>query len=339
MTIKDIAKKAGVSMMTVSNVINQKHNRVSPKTIEKVNAIIRESNYTPNLNARSLSNKSSKIIGIIISIEDTDSDINYFNNPYISTMIGVIEQELRHHGYFTMIRTVVSPSDIMKLLGGWGVDGILFLLHTNSNVEAFLENSSCPTAIFDSQLTLPKVINVSSHDENGLYLSTSHLIACGHKHIAFLADYEGNPIFTKRFSGYCKALAEHNIPLRPEYLLKYPVSYEGGIEAVKELATRNLPITGLVTVADICATGVLEGARLCAISVPDDLSVIGYDNLSICQFTYPKLTSVSQDITQKAVMATKLLLERIESGKMPKKSHVTLDVTLVERESVRKIEN
>ena len=101
MTLKDIAEKAGVSMMTVSNVINGKHQRVSPRTIEKVNAIIKECGYVPNLNARSLMSKSSNIIGIIISWDDPDTTENYLENPYISTMIGTIERELRINGLYS----------------------------------------------------------------------------------------------------------------------------------------------------------------------------------------------------------------------------------------------
>lgn len=108
MTLKDIADLAGVSMMTVSNVINGKTSRVSQKTRDKVNAIIEEYGYVPNLNARSLSNKKSHIIGIIISLDEKDVLLgtNYFENPYVSTMVGAIERELQKNEYFTMIRSV-----------------------------------------------------------------------------------------------------------------------------------------------------------------------------------------------------------------------------------------
>ena len=116
MTLKEIADLAGVSIMTVSNVINGKHNRVSEKTIEKVNAIIRESGYVPNLNARSLTSKSSNIIQIIISADEADGEENYLENPYISSMVGTIEKELRHSGYYTMVRSVSKKTDVSALL-------------------------------------------------------------------------------------------------------------------------------------------------------------------------------------------------------------------------------
>ena len=138
MTLKEIADLAGVSIMTVSNVINSKHNRVSEKTIEKVNAIIRESGYVPNLNARSLTSKSSNIIQIIISADEADGEENYLENPYISSMVGTIEKELRHNGYYTMVRSVSKKTDVSALLKNWNMDGVIFLY---PHPEEYLKNS------------------------------------------------------------------------------------------------------------------------------------------------------------------------------------------------------
>ena len=131
MTLKDIADKAGVSMMTVSNVINGKNNRVSEKTIERINQIIKECGYVPNLNARSLTSKSSNIIQIIISSEDTYSDENFLENPYISSMVGIMEREFRKNGFYTMIRSISNDTDVNTLLKNWNMDGVVFLYPNN----------------------------------------------------------------------------------------------------------------------------------------------------------------------------------------------------------------
>lgn len=335
MTLKDIAEKAGVSMMTVSNVINGKHQRVSPRTIEKVNAIIKECGYVPNLNARSLMSKSSNIIGIIISWDDPDTTENYLENPYISTMIGTIERELRINGYYTLVRSVFSQSDLTVLLKNWHVDGIIFLYPNCDNyLKPFLDAAPCPVAIFDSSVEHPELINVRSNDEMGLYLSTKYMINHGHTQIAFVADYASSPVLTKRFLGYQRALEECRIPFRPENVLTYPPSYEGGIEAGRKLARSNLDVTAAVTTADICAIGVMEGARLGGYRIPVDLSIIGYDDLSLCRYTTPKLTSVSQHITEKALLATRLLIEKIKTGKISGPATVETDVEIVDRQSV-----
>lgn len=335
MTLKDIADKAGVSMMTVSNVINGKHNRVSAKTIEKVNQIIKEYDYVPNLSARSLTNKTSNIIGIIISISEWEADLNYLENPYVSTMIGTIERELRHNGYYTMVRSVTHTEDLTQLLKNWNVDGIIFLYPDYRNLlNDFVKTATCPIAIFDNSTNFDGVINVCSDDEKGLYLSTKYVINHGHTHIAFVADYEDNPLLTKRLDGYKRALKECGIPFRPEYVFSYSPTYEGGVEAGKKIASISSCISAAVTTADICAAGIMEGARLGGFRIPIDLSVAGYDNLQLCQFTTPKLTSISQNIQQKALTATKLLLEKIKTGTLSTPSHVIMDVEIVERQSI-----
>ena len=160
------------------------------------------------------------------------------------------------------------------------------------------------------------------------------MINHGHSHIAFVADYENNFLLTERFQGYRQALRENDIPFRPEYVFSFTPSYEGGIQAGKQIASMQNMITAAVTTADICAIGIMEGARLGGYRVPIELSVIGYDNLKLCQYTVPKLTSISQNITQKALLATKFLLERIRTGSNKEPIHVKIDVEIVERQSV-----
>lgn len=335
MTLKDIAEKAGVSMMTVSNVINGKHQRVSAQTIEKVNAIIKEYGYVPNLNARSLMSKTSNIIGIIISWDEQDNTENYMENPYVSTMIGTIERELRLNGYYTLVRSVFSQSDLTVLLKNWNVDGIIFLYPNCDNyLEQFLASAPCPVAIFDSNIDYPGLINICSDDETGLYLSTKYMINHGHKQIAFVADYAGSSVLKRRFHGYCRALKESGIPLREELVFPVIPSYEGGMEAGRQIAMSQNEISAAVTTADICAIGIMEGARLGGFRIPVDLSIIGYDDLSLCRYTSPKLTSVSQNITQKAVLATRLLLEKIKTGKLSGPEKIETSVQIVERQSV-----
>ena len=335
MTLKDIADKAGVSMMTVSNVINGKHNRVSTKTIEKVNAIIKEYNYVPNMNARTLTNKTSNIIAAVISSSNASFTSNVFEDPYVSTMIGIIERELHKHGYYTMLRSVQNIEELDQLFKNWNLDGIIFLYPDFENVlEEFSQNTRCPIVVFDSYIKYNNIINICSDDEKGLYLSTKYAINHGHSNIAFVADYVGNPLLTKRLEGYRKALIESGIPFRPEYIFRYPPTYEGGIEAGKKIADSSHYITAAVTTADICAAGIMEGARLGGLRVPIDLSIIGYDNLQMCQLTTPKLTSISQDIKTKALTAAKMLLERIQTGEIPNPPTVIIDVEIMERQSV-----
>lgn len=337
MTLKDIAEKAGVSMMTVSNVINGKHSRVSAATIENVTAIIKEYNYVPNLSARSLTAKSSHIIGVIVPLDISEASVSYFDNPYVSSMIGVIERELRNNGYFVMIRAVQTQEDLSVLMRNWNVDGVIFLYpqlgeHFEDSVNAIASETHLPVVLFDARTTNPEVINVYSDDKKGCYLSTRYLINRGHKKIAFVTDYEGNPLLTDRFNGYRTAMEESGLGLDPDCIFSYSPSYEDGVAAGKAIADSAHNITGLVATADICAVGIMEGARLGGLRIPTDLSVIGYDNLAVSTYTTPKLTTISQNVIKKAETAMELLLEKLRTGHVAQ-PHIQLDVELVERQS------
>ena len=335
MTLKDIAEKAGVSMMTVSNVINKKTNRVSPQTAARINAIIKESGYVPNLSARSLTNRKTNIIGVIITWYEPEPEINFLENPYISSMVGTIERELRNQGYYILVRSIFSLSDLSVLLKNWSVDGIIFLYpNCDQYLEEFLPVASCPIAVFDSAITDPDLINICSDDQQGLYLATKYIINNGHQQIAFIGDRGTGVVISRRFEGYRQALEENGIQYRPELVYPVPPSYEGGIEAGKMLASSRNRATAAVTTADICAIGVMEGARLGGCRIPIDLSIMGYDNLSLCQYTYPKLSSVSQNVTEKATTAVNLLLEKIQTGTLSGPSKVTTNVEIVARQSV-----
>lgn len=332
MTLKDIAEMAGVSMMTVSNVINGKNNRVSEKTREKIMSIIQEYGYAPNMSARNLTTKTSNIIGIVIATDE--NNLNFADDPYASSMLGVIELELQKNGYYSMIHSVKTEDDFKALLKNWNVDGIISLFplpyHT---FNTFIQESTCPIAIFDNPISYPNIINVCSDDEKGLYLSTKYMINRGHTNIAFVADYEGNPLLTARFNGYKRALSESRITLNPDYVFKYPASYEGGIQAGRQIASSGTSITAAVTTADICAIGIMEGARLSGLRIPIDLSVIGYDDLALCRYVTPKLTSISQNLNEKALKATQLLIEKIKDGTATSNEKIVMDVELIDRQS------
>lgn len=334
MTIKEIAQKAGVSIMTVSNVINKKTDKVSSKTFERVNKIIEENNYIPNLSARSLSAHSSRIIAIFVTIGfDIRFEDNLFINPYFSQILGIIETKLRQKGYYAMIRSVKSTDDINTFLRNWNADGAIFIYpHFDSKIDELINLNTIPMIFLDSYYHNKNTLSININDYKGTFLSTKFLINKGHKKIGFVSRFEGNDLLTERFNGYKDALKSANIELTPDLILDFEPTYDGGILAGKNIAD-NKEITAVVTTADICAIGILEGARLSGISVPEELSVIGYDNLLVSTFTTPKITTIDQHINLKGEKAIELLFDRLNNeNKLPNK--IVIDVDLVERQSV-----
>lgn len=331
MTLKDIAKEAGVSKMTVSNVINGRNARVSDQTAERIREIIQKYNYTPNISARSLSTGNSRIIFLIIPLAPDITHIFY--SPYISSLVSIIEHQLRTLDYYALIRSVYSLEELDSLFKNWPAEGAIILLPDFDNIlDQILEKIHIPLVFLDSYHSRPDIINVACDDEKGTYLATKYLINLDHRNIAFMADYKNSQLLTSRFNGYCRALSESQIPIREDIIFEEPPDYDHGILVGQAIASSPSLISAIVTTSDYAAIGIMEGARLGGLKLPTQLSVIGFDNLPFCQYCSPKLTTVCQNIEIKAKTAVDLLMEKINTGTL-RQNKVTIDVKIVERQS------
>ena len=337
-TLKDIAKEAGVSVMTVSNVINGNHSKVSNQTIELVQELIKKYNYVPNLSARSLSKRSSKIIAFFVNTYFQDKNI-FKEDPYLSELFGELETMIRQAGYFAIIRAVENVENVSTLLRNWNVDGAIFLSQQSEDaMNQILKDSSCPIVFIDSyNKKNSTALTVGVNDYKGGYIATKHLISNGHRKIAFAGCYsETNPIVSHRYHGYRDALKEAGIAYEDAYLLNTFTRYEDGLKIGRDLANKQIDVTSIFAAADLLALGIIEGARLNGCIVPNDLSVIGFDNLDICSFVTPKLTTISQDVHKKAKQSVQLLLDAINQNPI-ENPDIVLDVQLQIRQTVQSI--
>lgn len=332
-TLKDVAKAAGVSKVTVSNVINGNYKKVSAETVAKIRAIIEELNYIPNATARSLSMKTSKIIGVVIPyISKRGSKLQ---TTYNAEIIGVLEEIIRMNEYYLLIRCVDNCMEIIPTLNTWNVDGVIFMGALDTDVIQLKKTLKIPMVFIDTYYGNKQIANVGADDFKGGYIATKYLINNGHKHICFVGpDNHTKGVIKERFEGYCKAMADSGYSdfIREECVRI--TSFESGIEIGKKLAFIKEPITAVFATADIIALGVMEGFKLSGKRVPDDYSVIGFDNLPECQYSTPKLTTIDQYISKKAEHAAKILFDFIQK-KCVTPVNVVISVDLVERQSVK----
>lgn len=340
-TLKDIAAEAGVSIMTVSNVINGNHSKVSQKNMEKIQKIIEKYNYVPNLTARSLTAKSSKIIGVIVPIKSSFK--NLFNDPYISELFGIIQNVIRQNGYYLMVRSVKDVSDISTLIKNWNMDGAIFLMPDYDNlVHSILKENRPPMVFLDSYSNADNILSVGINDFKGGYIATRYLINHGHKKILFAGPCHKNNDqihqIIQRLEGYKQALSEFNIPYDKNLVVDVEPNYDVGINLGRSICNKEFDVTAVFTTADIMAIGIMEGVRLNGMIVPNDLSIIGFDNLLPSIYVTPKLTTISQDIEAKATAAVNLLIECIEKGTV-ENNRIKLDVEIIERQSVSQLSN
>lgn len=335
MTLKDIALECGVSMMTVSNVISGNHKKVSKQTIEKVNAVIKKYDFVPNLMARTLSSKSSHLILLVTPYVKTQ-ELDSIYNQYLTELIASIERELMENSYYVLLRSVYEPKEIEVMYKTWNIDGAIFLLpFFNETIEQIPDYQNKNFVLIDSYADIKGVAYSRCDDYQGCFLATEHLIQNGHKKIIFAAEHEGNLLLEKRFKGYHDALKKHGIDFTPDMCRPIVPNYEGGLKFGRSINRDTLNFTAIVSTSDLCSMGIMRGASENGIKCPDDFSIIGFDNLSIDEFTVPKLTSIDQQISLKGKKAVEQLLNKI--NKTEKENVASIETKLIERESVKKI--
>ncbi len=335
-TLKDIAKEANVSVTTVSNVIHGNYKRVAPETVEKIKMIIERDNYVPNMTARSLVNKLSKIIGVINHVVPEKTG-NFISDPFHSVVIEGIEKKLREKGYYMMIRTVYSEEDLFSLLRNWNIDGLIIIGLFQDDFFDKLTKANIPFVLIDSYIDNKKVLNIGLDDCRGGYLATKYLIDKGHRNIVFASPIiKKNGVVEERLIGYKMALKEAGIPFEDKNVYQQEITITEGIELGHKLSRRT-DITAVFATADILAAGIISGLMEEEKSVPEDVSIVGFDDLYISSLTAPRLTTIHQDPQEKGKVAVETLVSVIE-GSSIENNNIVLPVSIVERNSVKQID-
>ncbi|MFT4144761.1 MAG: LacI family DNA-binding transcriptional regulator [Mobilitalea sp.] len=334
-TIKDIASIVGVSATTVSNVIHGKSGRVSAETIERINEAIDRLGYVPNMSARSLVSSSSKVIGMISHLTANTKE-TIVEDPFHSAFIGSIEKTLRENGYYLMLRAVESTSDMVSFLRNWNVDGLFFTGVFEDEFYDALNELNIPIVLIDSYVPPSKMCNIGLEDFNGGYTATRYLIDHGHRNIAFASPtIKNRGVVSERFLGYKKALAEASISFRSEIVFEQELDTETTVALGHELAKRS-DITAVFATADILAAGIMAGIQQSGKKVPDDISVIGFDDINLCRLTSPTLTTIHQDAPYKGKLAVNFLIDLLDKNTLQDRE-IILPIRLVERNSVKAI--
>ncbi|WP_408070759.1 LacI family DNA-binding transcriptional regulator [Butyrivibrio sp. JL13D10] len=336
MNLKTIAKLAGVSTATVSNVINGNFHKVSEETRRKVEKIIKESNYKPNVMARSLAKKESHLIGVVVPYLGKDED--FFTNPYNAHIIAALERYVRQHDYYIMLRCVGYPGEIIPLLSSWNVDGAFFLGVYKEEVKEIRERIEIPMVFIDTYAPGEPIVNIGIEDYRGGYLSAKYLIGKGHKKLALVAPkINGEGVIKERQQGFIDACNESKIKFNPNSdIYTCDSIYSRAVEVGQDLVFSNNGYTAVATMSDIVAYGVIEGLSQCGIRVPFDMSVVGFDNLPDCDVMTPKLTSVAQDFVWKAEKAGEYLFRMI-GGEKDLVADIRQPIRVCERHSVRNL--
>jgi LacI family transcriptional regulator len=334
-TIKDIAREANVSVTTVSNVIHGKHTRAAKDTIERINHIIERYNYTPNLSARALVNRSSRIIGVINHLFRSQP-ISFLQDPFHAALIGGIERAVRERGYYMMIRTVADEAELYSLFHNWNLDGVILTGLFADSFFARLLEAHKPVVLLDSYIENEQIFNVGLDDYQGGFMAVQYLIDKGHKNIAFAAPpFQEHGVIDERYKGYRAALEKNGLPFFDQNVYRKEITIDEGFALGRELSGRG-DITAVFATADTLAVGIIAGLTQNGRRVPDDVSVIGFDDVLFSRIVSPPLTTIHQDADGKGSIAASIMMDYLE-GKEPESRNVIMPVSIVERGSVRDI--
>lgn len=304
-TIKDVAALAGISYTTVSHVVN-KTRPVSQEVRLKVEAAIKSLDYVPSAVARSLKAKTTATIGLLVPNS---------LNPYFAELARGIEDYCERNGYCVILcNSDDNPEkqrSYLRVLLEKRIDGLIVASAGGDiGLAQGLAGVKTPMVIVDRGLDGVDADLVRIDHEYGAYLATRHLLELGHRDIATIGGPSSTSVAQMRQAGFCRALQEASITVRPERMLESDFTSTGGYNAAAILLEGNPP-SAIFAGNDMIGIGVLRAAAERNVRVPSELSVIGFDDIQMSRYVYPALTTVGQSILQLGEMAAEVLLRRI----------------------------
>ena len=335
-TLKDIAEEAHVSLMTVSNVVNGKYSKVSKERLKEIQDILEKHHYIQNASARSLAKAKSNIVAIILRSVGNE---NSLSSPHNARLVGSIVRHIQDLGYYAMINLVEDCESIARSIRTWKVQAAIFLGMFDDEIEQIYELSSIPMVFIDSYSKIRQLSNVGIDDYKGGQMAAEYFIKHGHTKMAFVSppNYDIG-VVQHRLKGFTDVLTQHGLSLDARHCFSVvsDADPEQISQTVDQIMRIRNEITAMFVTSDGLAASLISGLHRYGVRIPEDLSVIGFDNTTIGTQIYPPLTTIAQDLELKARLTVDILNSCLKNPDASAESHV-LDVRLVERESVRMI--
>lgn len=332
-TIKDIAKETGLSIATVSYVLNGKDN-VLEETKKIVQDAADQLGYIKNYSARSLVMNTSNLIGVVIP-QTEPGHAMVFENPFYSEILSSIEYHARLIGYHVIVTGTDADEKYYNLAKERNLDGIIIIGAYPDEFYDGLKTTRTPIVLVDSYIEGEHFHSVTINDIEGAYSATQYLIDNGHKDIAFISGgFKNGGVCEKRCQGYRNALKDSRIEVKKENIITEYTDFDSGMHMAKKMI-QETNVTAVFCSADILALGVIKQLTEMGIKIPEDISIMGFDNLGIARYSTPGLTTVGQDVFEKGKMAVELIQKGIHTKNI-ETQEIVLKTKIVIRESVAK---
>ncbi len=338
-TIVEIAKRCGVGVSTVSRAINN-HSDINPETKKKIMDVIKETGYIPNNSARNLKRTDAKCIAVLVK---------GITNPFFAPMIEVVESETEKRGYALVLRHVEAYEDevdvALELEKEKRLRGIIFMGGSTRHSAEKVKQLNVPVVFatigseISDNLSRSAYSTVSVDDALESKKITEYLIGLGHKKIAIMAEGSDTPSVVRlRLEGYLDALKANGIEVNDElirYVDKRIYTMQNGYDTAKALIESGVEFTALYCISDVLAIGALRAFADAGIRVPEDVSVAGFDGQELANYSIPRLTTISQPMSDISKETMKLLFSIIDGESRHK--HIVYPGDLIVGESTRKL--
>jgi LacI family transcriptional regulator len=325
-TIADVARHAGVSVATVSHVMNRTRH-VEPETAERVRTAIAALRYSPNSVARSLRRGETKTIGLLLPDN---------SNPFFASVARQIEDAGFVSGYTVILCNSDGNAEkeerYLSVLMAKQIDGLIFA-GSSDHARVFARLlPSVPAVLVDREIHSVHVDSVLVDHDHGGYLAGQYLVRLGHRRIGVIGGPRDSSSSPARLRGFVRALEEAGFDLPAEAVVDSDYHFAGGRLAMERLMEQAPQITAVFACNDLMAMGAIAALRSRGLRVPGDMSMIGFDDIPYAVTTWPPLTTIAQPVERIGTRAVSLLLERLSEPTAPSRREILAPV-LVERES------
>lgn len=322
--IVDIAEELGVSTATVSNVIHGKTKKISDETVKRVQQLLEERQYIPSMAGILLAQNNSKIIGVVIN-DHEKYEGHTLEDPFISASVNALAKEIEQAEKFLMLKVTDKWNEIPKFASMWNMEGMVLIGYCAQDYKKLREQMHIPFVIYDGCIeSSGNYINIEANHFDGGVQVGRYLKSKGHKAVLCISD-NNTSMDMERFMGLKSEIPNAELMIIPMEQKTRTNFYMEHLEDFKKYSA-------VFAVSDYYAIDFIQFLKNAGISVPADMSVIGFDNVKECEKLVPALTSIKQDNKQRAALAVQIL-NQLRSGDYREKD-VMLPVTLIERDSV-----
>ena len=325
--ICDIAEELGLSTATVSNVIHGKTKKISDETVQRVMELIEERQYMPHIAGILLAQNSSKIIGVFVNDHEKYQG-HTLDDFFISSSLNYLSTEIENSNQFMMVKKAKCAEEIIKFASMWNMDGIVVIGFCDQDYMYLRNHMRIPFVVYDGFCENPeRILNITIDNYDGGYQVGCHFRELGHKRSLCISDNEIG-VDRERLMGFKKGFSPGTIdflpiPMRKDERWQF---YRQNLDSIKN-------VSAIFAVSDYYAIDMICFLNEQGISVPEDISVAGFDDIPMCQMVCPTLTTVKQD----SALRAKLAIEKLRDLKEKKTidAEITLPVSLVVRRSTK----